>query len=212
MSEIKVKQQGTEMQISVPVPGMKYLNQCMRANCFEELHDLFRHAHAPAKEFTESYAALEHLRPHFCTSPSKMNYVLHVGDGAHCRTGALFAFMAKNTINVSIDPKIQYHKVDDWVRKWDVKRFHRYQGRAEDLVEFLPNFFQMPPQRTFVTFVHSHVNTDEILNMFRWKNAYVNPCCQAGNQLSQSEDVCKSGEDYCILSPERKFQVLHRFF
>ncbi|MDF3067346.1 MAG: hypothetical protein K0R38_2947 [Polyangiaceae bacterium] len=66
-----------------------YLDRLMRRGCFEALWPLFAKAERPAKELTESYSALVHLRP-FMLGPGPYR-VLHVGDGAHARTGAMFS-------------------------------------------------------------------------------------------------------------------------
>lgn len=207
--QVKLTQRNDHLQLTVPYPSTKYLNACMRADCFEELHDLFKHAHAPAKEFTESYAALEHLRPHL--NPDKMNYVFHIGDGAHCRTAALFTFFTKNTINISIDPNIQEDKVRSWELRWDVKRFITQKGKVEHFLDPLIDQLQAPGRRTFFTFVHSHVNSDVVLDSVPWTAAYINPCCQLSIQASNSPYICKKGEDWSILSPERFYQVLRNF-
>src|SRR3990167_6506594 len=98
-----IQQTGDALIVSVPRLRSTYIDSVMRKDCFEELRPLFLHAHAPAKEFTESYAALHHFRRSLKVLPECL--VLHIGDGAHCRTWALFAFMSK-TRNICIDPGI----------------------------------------------------------------------------------------------------------
>ena len=44
-------------------PNSNYLDRLMRRNSFAALWPLFAKATRPAKELTESYSALEHLRP-----------------------------------------------------------------------------------------------------------------------------------------------------
>ncbi|MFK8004326.1 MAG: hypothetical protein AB8H86_32470, partial [Polyangiales bacterium] len=61
---------------------------------------------------------------------------------------------------------------------------------------------------TFVTFVHAHVNMDAVLDVLRWDAAYTLACCMPGNQLTNEHVPHSSGDDMCVLSPERHFEVL----
>jgi hypothetical protein len=172
----------------------------MRCNCFPELHDLFKHAHNPAKEFTESYAALAH------TTKTRQKYLaidcIHVGDGAHARTGALFAFLTKNTYNYSIDPATNEQLLENWVARYNVERLVYYKDKVEDL-----HFDLLVPK--LVTFVHAHVNTDEVLSRIsNWVIAYTNPCCYPEQQLSKKFKCIDHGYDWSILSDKREYQVL----
>ena len=83
--------------------GSDYLDRLMRRASFEALWPLFAKATRPAKEMTESFSALEHLRPFL--SKGEPCRVIHVGDGAHARTGALFALKTEAE-NISVDPLI----------------------------------------------------------------------------------------------------------
>src|SRR5689334_24695380 len=86
-----------------------YLDRLMRRECFEALWPLFAKAQRPAKELTESYSALVHLRPFL--SGSGPHRVIHVGDGAHARTGAMFSLKTQ-AHSVSVDPELNLPLVE----------------------------------------------------------------------------------------------------
>src|SRR5437867_4071057 len=69
--------------VAEDAPNGDYLDRLMRRECFEALWPLFAKASRPAKELTESYSALVHLRPFM--SEAGPHRVIHVGDGAHAR-------------------------------------------------------------------------------------------------------------------------------
>lgn len=199
MMQAKVHQHGEYLTVSIPRLRSTYIDAIMRKNCFPELHELYTLANAPAKEFTESYAALHHLRRSLVTHPYAT--ILHIGDGAHCRTGAMFAFMS-GANNISIDPIVNEDVVDRWITKYDVKRLKYYKSKVEEVN------LEKYTAPTIVTFVHSHVDTDAVLNRIpNWVAAYVNPCCDPGTQLSK-RIVVDEGYDWSILSPERQYQVI----
>lgn len=215
---IKAAQKQGKMVVEVPIPTSLYLDSVMRRRCFPELHDLFMHAHRPAKELTESYAALRMLRPHL--HKDKKYTVIHVGDGAHCRTAAMFAFLTKNTYNISVDPIADtMGKVQDWMDRFQVQRMEYYRSKIEDyLDDDYPKTFEEYNDGLIFTFVHAHVNVSDILfTRGDWCYAYTCACCHPGEQLVDREeadncgvDIVREGEDYNILSPERRYQVLQQ--
>lgn len=195
----RVSQTGDSLVVALPCLRPTYIDAIMRKNCFEELRPLFMRAHAPAKEFTESYAALHHLRKSLTRIPECL--VIHVGDGAHCRTGALFAFMSQ-TDNLCIDPIVNEDVVSEWAREYSVRRLRYARTKIEDYP------LEEITEACLVTFVHAHVNTDEVLARIpNWHAAYINPCCHPQQQLSNGVAV-DSGNDWAILSPEREYQVI----
>lgn len=199
MSAAHVEQRGHDLWVRVPGVRLGYLKNVMRANCFPELHALFCKAHDPCKEFTESYAALTKLKPWH----KQPRTVIHVGDGAHCRTSAMFAFMTQHT-NIAIDPAVRPDFVDEWAELHGVRRFSYQKSRIEDA----PDHFGAG--RLLFTFVHAHVDTDEVLSRYRgmWDAAYISACCEPGRQLSTKYSVAEEGEDWSVLSPERRYQVV----
>lgn len=200
----KVIQNPDFLTVQVPCLRSTYIDAIMRKNCFEELRELFMHAAAPAKEFTESYAALHHLRPSLKRFDPQTTMILHIGDGAHCRTGAVFAFMTK-FINISIDPQINEKRMAEWCDKFKVRNLWWSKKRIEDFP--LETYFALLAPR-IVTFVHAHVQTDQVLaRVPNWKAAYVNICCHPKEQRSRLPAVAE-GYDWAILSPEREYQVL----
>ncbi|HET9934101.1 MAG TPA: hypothetical protein VFQ35_25540 [Polyangiaceae bacterium] len=178
-----------------------YLDRLMRRNSFEALWPLFAKAQRPAKELTESYSALVHLRPFL--QKREGCRVVHVGDGAHARTAAMFSLKSK-TYNISVDPELNLALVDDWRQRFGVERFERRRARIEDVAQELNTSSDVP---TFVTFVHAHVEVEQVLARLRWDAAFVLACCVPGKQLCRSH-VRFEGEDMNVLSLGRRYQVL----
>lgn len=181
-------------------PNGDYLDRLMRRESFQALWPLFAHATRPAKEMTESFSALQHLRP-FMSAPCR---VIHVGDGAHARTAALFA-LKSDAENISVDPIINEPLVDAWRTRFGIERFAWHKARIEDVAEQLN---ALPPIPVFVTFVHAHVDVDSVLDSLRWDAAFTLACCVPGRQLTKTRLPHQSGEDASVLSPDREYQVL----
>ncbi|MFK7991254.1 MAG: hypothetical protein AB8I08_34885 [Sandaracinaceae bacterium] len=179
-----------------------YLDRLMRRESFAALWPLFAKAPKPAKELTESFSALVHLRPHLpAEGPCR---VIHVGDGAHARTAALFALKTK-TENISVDPLINVDLVEDWRERFGIRRFSSQKARIADVTDQLN---LLPPMPVLVTFVHAHVHVDEVLDGLRWDAAFTLACCVPGHQLTTTRVPHASGEDLSVLSPHRHYQVL----
>lgn len=180
----------------------QYLDRLMRRASFAALWPLFAKATKPAKELTESFAALEHLRP--LIRPNEALRVLHIGDGAHARTAALFA-LKTGAENLSVDPLINEALVEAWRVEFDVRRF----GWRKSTIEAAAlELSELPPMRTLVTFVHAHVNVDRVLSLLAWDGAFTLACCLPGIQLSTTHRVHHSGSDENVLSAGRSYQVL----
>lgn len=194
-----ISQSNGEMHVRVPIPRLTYLQQIMRSNAFDVLWPLFHLATDPCKELTESYAAMHHLR-HWQRTPVT---VLHVGDGAHARTGALFAFMTKHH-NISIDPITNESIVGSWKHKYGVERLTWCRSKVE---QFPLEDFAASGRKVLVTFVHAHVDVDAVLARLgsSWLAAYTNPCCEPRKQLGTGP---ATKDDWAILSPQRRVQVL----
>lgn len=198
MRSPSVQQAGNEFIVRLPAISTSYVRALMRADCFPALLPLFNLAHDPVKEISESYAAFDKLRPW----QGELSTVVHVGDGAHCRTAALFAFMTKHS-NVSVDPAIQMEKVSTWMLDHSVRGLLLAKSKIEEFpIEELAG-------PLLLTFVHAHVDTDEVLARVegKWHAAYVSACCEPHRQLSRGK-VIDEGEDWAILSPQRRFQVV----
>jgi hypothetical protein len=178
-----------------------YLDRLMRRNCFEALWPLFAKAQRPAKELTESYSALVHLRPFMRAGEACR--VVHVGDGAHARTAALFSLKSK-THNISVDPALNLALVEDWRERFGIVRMALHKARIEDVAQELN---ALPAMRTLVTFVHAHVGVEQVLTRLRWDVAFTLACCVPGKQLSRNH-VVREGEDTNVLSSGRQYQVL----
>jgi hypothetical protein len=183
-------------------PNGNYLDRLMRRQSFEALWPLFAHAPKPAKELTESYSALCHLRPLMIKGqPCR---VLHVGDGAHARTGALFSLKSQAD-NISIDPLLNERLVEAWRVRFDVRHFAWRKAHIEDVIDELN---ALPPMPVLVTFVHAHVQLDKVLDRLRWDAAFTLACCLPGHQLTQTRVPVEAGMDLGVLSESRQYQVL----
>ena len=179
-----------------------YLDRLMRRQSFEALWPLFAKADQPAKEMTESFSALEHLRPLMAqTGPGRC---LHIGDGAHARTAALFALKTQAD-NISIDPIINERIVSSWREQFTIERFS---WRAARILDEIDGLNALTPRPTFVTFVHAHVDVDQVLGRLTWDAAFSLACCVKGKQLSRRFTPTTAGEDPNVLSTERQFQLL----
>lgn len=179
-----------------------YLDRLMRRASFEALWPLFARGTRPAKELTESFSALVHLRRFLAGDGPKR--VVHVGDGAHARTAALFALKTKAE-NVSVDPLVNTPLVEAWRDQFHVERFSWKKARAEDATAELN---ALPPMPTFVTFVHAHVCINRILANLHWDAAFTLACCLPGNQLTSAYAVVDSGLDENVLASGRRYQVI----
>jgi hypothetical protein len=176
----------------------------MRRDCFEALWPLFAKAERPAKELTESYSALVHLRPFMLgTGPYR---VIHVGDGAHARTGAMFSLKTQ-TESISVDPQLNLPLVEAWRERFGIRRLDCKKARIQDIAHALN---ELPKMVTLVTFVHAHVPVDDVLRQLRWDVAFTLACCHPTRQLSRCHAIRSSGSDASVLSSARTYQVLVR--
>lgn len=181
-----------------------YLDRLMRRASFEAVWPLFAKATRPAKELTESFSALEHLRPFM--PKGQPCRVIHVGDGAHARTAAMFALKTKAE-NISVDPLINEPLVTAWRERFNVRRFSWHKANIFDVIEQLN---ALPALPVLVTFVHAHVAVDAVLSRLRWDVAYTLACCLPGHQLSRLHAPVASGADPRVLSSGRQYQVLSK--
>jgi hypothetical protein len=179
-----------------------YLDRLMRRESFAALWPLFAKGDKPAKEMTESYSALEHLRP--LIRLGEPLRVLHIGDGAHGRTAALFSIKT-GAQNISVDPVLNLPLVETWRDRYEIERFECRKARIELIAEELR---ELAPMRTFVTFVHAHVHVDRVLALLHWDAAFTLACCLPERQLSELQLIHERGMDLNVLSPGREFQVL----
>lgn len=182
--------------------GGDYLDRLMRRESFEALWPLFAKATRPAKEMTESFSALEHLR--IFMAADRPCRVIHVGDGAHARTAAMFT-LKTHAENISVDPLINIKIVDNWRIQFGVCRLSWYKASIEEAADQLN---ALPEMTVLVTFVHAHVKVDAALDRLHWDAAFTLACCVPGRQLSQTRVPYREGEDSNVLSSGRRFQVL----
>jgi hypothetical protein len=189
-------------EADAPRARSDYLDRLMRRASFQALWPLFAKADKPAKEMTESFSALVHLRP--CFPASGPFRVIHVGDGAHARTAALFALKTRAE-NISIDPILNLPLVSAWRNEYAIERLVCHRARIQDTLDMLNSLPAMP---TLVTFVHAHVNIDEVLGRIKWVAAYTLACCVPAVQLSRAHMPSQEGDDGGVLSSCRHYQVL----
>jgi hypothetical protein len=180
----------------------EYLDRLMRRGSFEALWPLFAKAPKPAKEMTESFSALVHLRP--LMKERGECRVIHVGDGAHARTAALFALKTK-AHNIAVDPLINEQLVSDWRTRFGIERF---EWRKAELATVASELNALEPMPVFVTFVHAHIDVDEVLSQLVWDAAFSLACCVPGKQLTRAHTPHATGEDHRVLSPDRRYEVL----
>jgi len=185
-----------------PLGQSAYLDRLMRRESFAALWPLFAKGPKPAKELTESFSALEHLRP--LIRAGEPLRVLHIGDGAHARTAALFSIKT-GAHNISIDPVLNESLVETWRHDYGIQRFEWRKARIEAVAAELS---RLPAMRTLVTFVHAHVRVDHVLALLPWDGAFTLACCLPGSQLSATHRIHHSGADANVLSVGRKYQVL----
>lgn len=183
------------------VASSQYLDRLMRRGSFEALWPLFAKAERPAKEMTESFSALVHLRPYLETDADCR--VVHVGDGAHARTAAMFSLKTK-AHNISVDPELNLPLVDAWCERFGISRMERRKASIEDVA---PELNALPRVRTLVTFVHAHVAVEDVLARLNWDVAFTLACCLPGKQLCRAY-VEREGVDTNVLSTGRRYQVL----
>lgn len=179
-----------------------YLDRLMRRRSFEALWPLFANAARPAKELTESFSALEHLRPWL--GEGEPCRVIHVGDGAHARTAALFALKTR-AHNISVDPALNEELVGAWRARYGIERLDLCKARIEEVAQSLD---ALPPMRVLLTFVHAHVPVDSVLATLRWDVAFTLACCLPGHQFSRAHTPHAEGVDHRVLSTGRRYQVL----
>jgi hypothetical protein len=202
-----------QMHITIPAFNAGYLGALFRSKSAPLLIPLFRKSCDAAKEWTESYAAFHKLRSHIHTP----TLAIHVGDGAHCRTGALFALHSAHE-NVCVDPIFSQANLDSWQNevKTEVRRLRGIKAMAHECVtEIVKTWRADGGAPVLLTFVHAHVGTGDVLKALppgSWKAAYTCACCEKPRQLlpacNDIAEIALSGDDFGILSPERTYQVL----
>lgn len=190
---------------------MQYVKSVLKKACYSELHDLFVNTTNPFKEITESYGAFTNLSSVMGWHNFNNSVFYHIGDGAHCCTGALFSFMSKSA-NWSIDPKVNIPHVVQWKEKYNVQRFDFLADYFEGVV-----FAQMlkTESRYNLVMVHSHVDAREVIKRFpNWDYIYVNPCCDFKHQTLDVDYQKKNnistvlaGRDNQILSEKNEIYI-----
>jgi hypothetical protein len=153
-----------------------YVREYLKKECSSDLQYLVSTLNNPAKEISESMAAVCHIRK-FINPNGNMNYIV-IGDGFRCLTGAFLAFLTKGSV-WSIDPAINQRIVQSWMNDRNVLRFKPIQKRVQDIQ--IKNLDKNP---VTIVLVHAHVSTYQVIEKFpNWRFIYVNPCCYQETQL-----------------------------
>ena len=201
----------------VQLPHTKYVDKVLRSNSFEELWSRFKDAESPSKEISESYAAFSNLKK-ICNISA--NTWIHIGDGGHTRTAAIFAFFSKS-LNLSIDPAINEEKYSNWYNKFKPKGImacpQRYEYVPEHSIEKVIDHKSVEDEYLYSTIysiclVHAHVKIEEVDKQYpHWTYLYTNPCCKPETQMFTEDYMKKHGIvkrvdriDLGILSDKRR--------
>lgn len=189
-----------------------FVRGLLKKECYGQVHPLFCRACSPAKEITESFAAFHHLYD-VIEDMTKLQTFFHIGDGAYCRTGALFTFLLgleSKSIHVSVDPAIKYDFMTEWIKDNKVKNFFFHADKWQDI-----DLSFYPPPYTFVL-VHAHVNLESIAEKYPFDFIYTNPCCHYNKQVLSINyieknriGVVKAGNDLRNLS-EKNFFIIYK--
>lgn len=186
-----------------------YVREYLKKECSSELQHLSSTLNNPAKEISESMAAVCHLRK-FIKSSGHMNYVV-IGDGSRCLTGAFLAFLTKGNV-WSIDPAINQRIVQGWMDTYNVSRFKPIPKRIQDIqVENIKN------NPVTIVLVHAHVSTYQAIQKLpNWRFIYVNPCCYQETQLLSTSyqdrygiQCVYAGTDENIASEKNQVFIYH---
>jgi hypothetical protein len=163
-----------------------YVREYLKKECSSELQYLSSTLNNPAKEISESMAAVSHLRK-FIRPSGNMNYIV-IGDGSRCLTGAFLTFLTKGNV-WSIDPAINQRIVQGWMDTYSVLRFKPIKKKMQDVQ--VKNLGKNP---VTIVLVHAHVSTYEAIQKFpNWRFIYVNPCCYQQAQLLKTPFQEKHG-------------------
>lgn len=188
------------INIDLPVPSPRYIDELIRSNCFVDL--LQTGWYPDAKELTESCAAfrasnklgLDWASPNVC--------VICVGDGRYPRTAGMFAYRTQWT-SVAVDPQALHEGSVPGVRRC-------YSLKAK--IGQVPRPWDIAGNRVFNDYVfacvHSHAPTDELMRAIDNApgNVHVisNRCC-VDDTLDKEPD--HEYLDWGILSPERRVRI-----
>lgn len=190
----------------INLPHTKYLDKVLRSKSYEELMWRFLPAESPSKEITESYAAFSNIKKVCLIHQSNW---LHIGDGAHTRTAAIFTFNTK-CVNFSIDPALNMDKFEQWKTRYNVKNLIALKNRYEEVdPEYIKSFNDKGYN---ICCVHAHVTLEDVDRKFpEWTFLYTNPCCQVQNQTFSKKYMKDNNiievvnrEDLGILSDKRQ--------
>ena len=199
-------------QVSFKTPHFKYVDRILRSNSYVGLAPIFFNADSPAKELSESYAALSNLKK-VCNVSRYL--CLHLGDGGWGRTGVIFSFFSKS-YNISIDPMINNTgKFERWCNDVNIERYIFFKDKFEEVNDFVTSMFLLPEVHNLpkiLVSVHGHINLEKAaLQYSDVEYIYTNPCCQFNNQ-TLSKEFCKekgwevivNKVDFGILSEKRR--------
>ena len=193
-------------------PTNRYVDRVLTSNSFEELHSRFKNYKRPSKEISESFAAMANLRK-VCRVD---DYTwLHIGDGPHFCTAAIFAFFSKSC-NWSIDPKLDSASFYWWMGKFNVQNCFPYGFKYEEFSKECSHFIEK--EKIGITCIHAHVKLNEVDKHFpKWSYLYSNVCCFKDQQTFSEEYMNQNNiqklleyDDYGILSEKRHIVIYQK--
>jgi hypothetical protein len=197
-----VESTGT-LQVSIPLPTTKYIDQLLTLRCREEL--VVNSVFPNAKEVTESFAAIHAIihRARIDPTTDEITAIV-VGDGSIPRTAATLALRTRWRC-ISVDPALRPETVAGWpipIRGLEL-RPQRVQALRESLAG-----------RCVVVSVHAHVELGRaVAAVERCGGAVVAAvavcCCGYGHDVP-GLSLVSDGLDWGIWSPERRVRVWSR--
>jgi len=190
---------------------MSHLNHYLKLKSSADLQPLFSTSNNPVKEITESMGAWKTMYPKFIDHKwTGLN--IHIGDGSHCRTAALFAFNSASH-NWTIDPLVNEKHMREWAHDKKAQRIWWSKSKFEDVIwsALMPGLTD--PYN--IILVHAHVDIRKVIAKFpNWIHIYSNPCCMRTEQTLSLQyqkendiEVVMYGVDTGIISDKNEVVV-----
>lgn len=212
-----INQSGGNLHLSIPYPNTKYVDKVIGSNSFEQIGELLRTFGKDtgfSKEISESYSFINRTKGFFehLKKKGKRPIVLHIGDGSRCLTGAMTTLFT-DSHNISVDPIIRNDLVGAWFEKWAIRRLSWSAKPWEESAESVKSYINFlneeagEEQELFISCVHGHVDIKKVAETFNWKLIYSLACCQPHKQLPDMPEMIEEGQDWSVLSPQRKYRL-----
>jgi hypothetical protein len=217
--QLNLTKHSWDLDITVCEPILYHLDWFLRnaPMCGGHLLPLYPNA----KEVTESAAAFRQVDKftQFSTDSSKRNAILVVGDGATCRTGAMFASLGGGHSQVvSIDPALNLRKIEN-ISKVLGSTLSCFKGTIEAWLDQTENCNKLKNSqidRVIIVAVHSHAlfknyipQIASILPVSTELVVFAIPCCFSQHLSAKEAEATKltlklDELDWGILSDKRR--------